>query len=1613
MLINKRPFNLLGKAKSVFGKTNSDVKPEILGAQDSSDVIDSVNTRIAGGATGSLNSRVSIGGEEEKYSSEINDNVSYTCIGSCSIEEDIIEFWTDELEVEDDIITVNGVIMSKADWLFKKEKHLQIDTNENKAGGEIYFADDLNVPCYILLKDLKDNYNLGTLKYFEPIFNRKLYEVNLYLPIDQIVFDGIVDVGTGSGLPVGQYSYSHRYVSNTGESTSWSVYTPLAFVPENYVFEEPPLINVALNGNPFPFSKTLGNEANPNFNTNYGLRLKLRVNNIYNYDFIEIKRVSYNSDQGSGYTPPAFIVKSIPIIDGQLEVITYVDSFVNQSQNIAVSDEQDLSGTSVIERAKSIRYFFNKIILVNIKYADRSINDGDYSFKEDLLGDAEHFPIVKNIGLGGHKIDLNHCYYKSFMNGEAYGFSIVFWDENFKKSFAVPIKGLEDYTFPNRRDEMVSGSLSDLNSEDAVVCANVRAHIAGEPNPVTKTFEVFDANPMEQKLDIVFEYKNIVQIPSPPFYYLDPKYNPFTPVSPFRKILTENPRMIDKVYRGISVVSDEIGEYNPYVFRPSYRSLGLGISGLETYPSWARAFSIVRTKPAKKVVCQGFAFWKLTKSAGLIDGKSGNSIIAHIPDIENGVVDSFTVQDMQTNPQRYKVQMVAPLGFATETYNRSKVLPVGVLPTETGQLEMTDQVCYARLQYEKNGKISNIGQSANQVGVPVAADGYIAFGTWRNGYAATFDDSSPNATPYDARPIPSGLQQDGNHLFEITSFAQNSDEKDATLFDIAFSEDLYMFEDMPITDYNLIYNESARVHEPVYIFNIVRDDASVQDLDFSTFQQSSSYTKLVTTIGFGNGQDNQKFTLCGEREEDITNSNKFIDNYIYVDLNKNGEFFRFICRENKDNPQKLLISTSIITQTPYTSDVLQQPAALISGSYDYSNGVITIYQSQSFYSIPVGAEVQYRYDNRFAIKVFGGDTYTGIALAPVVNREIQKGGYDPNALEVDSGNQLPVLMPFPYAYYKTTANSIYVTSLVPPPPSGPGIYGSDDVFVNDGRVAKIRQMVFLYDVQSRFAIHLAYGDCFPVTNYVQRPMKWVDGQTSTELGIYEEYDQDRKDEYKTWTRGGFKIFQPEINKDFSQGVNNDLYPSGSSIYEVPNTIFPTRIIWSSTRPIQNYNAPNLKYFSSFSIFDISDNFGEIKRFYIERSSEFQENLYAITDDNICLVMTRKRTITDTGGGDLSTSVMGDSNFITEQVWVGNPSMGGLHRDYWMTFAEGEDGAYFANRNSVYKFSNNKQLDIASELSYFKRIKDLLTSRLTASLSDKYEKIASVYDRQNAEYWIAVQYAKRSYTVIDGANNVDVNSLLKENNINYPVINVICNLASQSVVLGFGKNVETFYIKASGSNSFTLNFVSFNLTGFSYGLCIPGSVIEVNVVSASQILFRKIDANNIYSRENFVFSYVDESNVKGWNGIYDYIYDKYLSIRNKVFGSKATFASSVNYLKTNELNLGVTLNGENIDVQIYGVVNPEVVKSVEFVRVRIGSSIKPTSIDFFDKDDILLTKASIPAALLKNYHQFENLIPKRVIERTRFQSTYLTFRITSKQSSSFSASFLSYDYKIIR
>ena len=349
---------------------NQDIDKDILGANSKSgEYLEGRNLRVSS-VRSERSAAEKISGEELVHSNVFPGD--YVCIGARSVKNNKIEFWADTNAIEDPIITIDGVVVAKSSKIpFLSEFPIQHDDNESCIGGEIFVTDNNTPPMIFSIKDMLDSLVDNPTKYFDD-FNPSLYTVNLETPLNIPVFKSLKNVGGSNGLPVGSYIYSFRYVTADGDRTDWTPPTPPIPVVENLS---------TLEGT-FPYVRTFGGPANVGNKTNYGVTIKFRVNNSSNFDFIEIRRQSYNLGVSNILTPNSTIIAKIDLSDGEISVKTFTDP-IESNVDDAISEEDEVNKLAIVNRAKAIRYHDKRLVLMNVEYDSK---DSDQITFKDING---------------------------------------------------------------------------------------------------------------------------------------------------------------------------------------------------------------------------------------------------------------------------------------------------------------------------------------------------------------------------------------------------------------------------------------------------------------------------------------------------------------------------------------------------------------------------------------------------------------------------------------------------------------------------------------------------------------------------------------------------------------------------------------------------------------------------------------------------------------------------------------------------------------------------------------------------------------------------------------------------------------------------------------------------------------------------------------------------------------------------------------------------------------------------------------------------------------------------------------------------------------------------
>ena len=1302
---------------------NADNEKLFVGASESGFYLDNRNGRTRS-IEGDEGDSIKIKGETIRIDSggEPGDWINLV---SVSINDRIFEVWVEATNTYGPIFQIDGVkVAQSTDIPFVKEFPIQFDTNEGCGFGEIFMTDNNSVPLTFSIEDLLDN--VGGPKYFAGFILEK-YSINLEKPLDIPVFIGLVNVGGSGGAPVGSYQYSIAYVDADGNRTSLSEKTPP--IPVVRSLSEGPRV--------FPWAKTFGDNPNSASPTSFAPKIRFRVTNFLDYDSIEIVRYAYNDGAGVNFTPTATVVGRVDISDGQIDVIDFID-YVDSDREIVLSDEEELTQGYLVRRAKGIRYFNNRLELANIG----TIEKEDTSTFLEING-QKAIPVLEKMEKSGHNDPYNHAYRSSDMGGEKSSVGVHFWDSVGGRTFVKTDEDLKNIQYPNRRDVMSADSQT--YSYNGFPTAG---DIDGNISPV---FESFDhANAIGRgDLD---NFKNILQKGSrtnatvmensatdPDDYQAASAagstwrlpYLPWRPVN--KNEISDTMDMLPNVevdtdgFLGLGNKYD----YDPECFAVDYYAKGHALGGIDAFPEWAKAMSVVRTEPAGRVVCQGLGMYKINPgsytgtSASKNVKKDNASMWFSSPDIDSGLVSQAEIDNIKNNPNDYKVQFVSPLGFFSETYS-----------FESNSLKdhLVDMLVHARIQRDE-------GEINPGVDSTTGPSGYVYYNKFRGETLPLFDVNGHWFAG-----------SDGNKEMPI-EFMEALFEGRGSYWHLGFTENIYGtktiggstardFDDTGLKDWT----------EPFYMINIIKTGAEVPDNDIQGYKSTGTYIKKESIIGIGDGtqvaSQEQEFVLVDERWEDCCFKAGAItpgalDRFIYLrDIETKNERI-FANATEFTAPELAAALLEISTFGFWTSPSGVQAVGLYtnensSSTYNRNHNFTIVFDITGFYP----ADTEYiivKYDNRIPIRFFGGDTYVGDTIfAPIDNDlQLESNGDDP-----EETNQFVLNAGFPYGRYKMNPRYYRVKDSV-------GINKIQDTDWHS--FSHIRQMCVMFNCDNRIAAHYAHSDSYPneyypTIGYVMRPNVWDPDEDILGNNVFREYIDDYSETEKDrWIYGGFR-FKQQFNIDYSNRGRVEFFSQPEIGFEEKYD-FCNRVIWSLPKSTNQQDSPSLKTFLLGNTFDIEESQGEIKFLYSASESDKGSNLYAITSKGVCLLLTKKSILSNINGVDLTAQAT--DSFISQEYWIERDI--GSHLEMWRGKAEGafsmpgEAGEglvqflIFPNRDSVYMLVNNSIKNIGNK-KYISEIRPYLED----FPSGYFNSIVGGFDKKFDEY----------YLYVEGRNDID-------------------------------------------------------------------------------------------------------------------------------------------------------------------------------------------------------------------------------------------------------------------
>ena len=1683
--------------QSFSGSVNSDVNPELIPVEKGIH-LDAKNMRRSS-AIGNAYAKEQIKGEQVLYATYLMPDLSttldlsalgYKSIGYTHCKGYQIAFWAHQTTTNLPLITIDGKVVCQSDLLgLLTDYPLQIDVNESCTGGEV-FTTDFHISPYIFnVKDLLYNYDADTDVYFAS-FNPNLYTINLVRQNDQPVFDKLDDsVGAGNGLAYGMYAYAIQYVEAAGDNTAVGTFSPLIPVIFNFSTASEN-VNVPSGYGSWDFQNypTLLTRGASGGNSKYGIKLNYRITNTGNYDHVNIIRIKWNEwiDGGSISPIPSaqYFEVQHSLSAGEISVRTFTDQKSVVWADMTPADETQV--LSSIQCAKGIRYYDNKLILMNIKYASMDLSNVGITIP--VVNSEKVFPYIHNMGVLGHADPKNTTYYKGFKGGEKYGFGILAKDNEGERTFVFPIDsditGIPAnantvFNFPNNREVLSTNSkyASYFNGKGAVIAAVTDSY---KNNHIDLTNEIISLN-----RDAEYDSQHNVCMPSHGAKYkseLDEFItignsgisgndggHPYYPIHPIfqddnderghnRTVVTANATNASNH----NTIGGEVSAEN-YIFQPEMFAKGLGITGVQNLPSWVKSFSIVRTKSVERVISQGIGAYALYQSGANL-AKSLTKIFFYSQD-----VDAFLDLDDQILNAK-QIQLVSPIGFSSEIYS---AMCANDIVDDTQDIQGyavnchgIDMVSYARLIHNSASiNATNAGLQAENL--TDNNNYYTEYGAWR--HAESTESNNPR---YD---ITTG-HVNGNKIIGITSVVKVTRGR-YTFYEIELAEPIYKYNvniSSDATDTN-----AKKWHEPFYLVNIINDGATIPQEQMTTYYETGHQQKLESIIGSGT---NSPITLplCDERYDDCmpadySQNRVETDTFIYIRDKNTGVEQRWLNVTYKIQSIKDQIIYDLNTNgvhviaSPYPNPYSSTQPIAIYGIYGsqwsdwtalsdtngrdakivFNNNIYDSGGTQLLpqYCIPnANTYIIVKYDDRFPLKVFGGDTIVSEDTTCFIDGKIDENGQTMGNLGTDN-SEFIFLCPFPYMGFKFS--SLYKRCKKATAQYSNGFIEQ----LQSYRLEVVRQLAVNYFYETKIHMPYDFNDVahyndgytkrrnFPRTHYIMRPENWVTGTGGGNWwksggGIDNQYFDSTSpynpllsygDERENWGYGGFicnNILQPSNklgaydNQDY-QSFNNYMPPVSKPAVgwkEIVN--YCTRIIWSQQRNIAQQDVPNLKTFLSDCFYDIEDAYGEIK-YAFSANTGSGENLYAFTNNGIAILLTQKIMTQDTTG-NLIAYIRSTDAYITGRQWIRTDV--GMNDEMWRSAVEWAKTIFWANNESAFMMFDNKVTDIG-RLGYRKR---LFYDGLQKVLPNYGSVVSAVYNRNNNEYWLNIEKRGKKIWLADRSNP---NYVPYPSYFNYWYFahsytgNQFTNIANYLVNNGDWIDIQetdfsALYIMLPGDFTEGQTLMITNSSAQMFHVQYPtysGSVetpVQVNDVNINETFtyqMQPADSNgnhawllidNIPLHEMFV-AYVDGDEI-GWNGVYAHNFEKMLCLENDVYGIRDG--------KIYQTQIGYLINDVVLDSSVTGVCNAEVTNDKEFIAFLANTENKPTSVDFANSlvalpECTLSYNLPTPAnsMYLKEYGQnrWFNKIPRKFLTNSnRSQGRILIFKITHTAAEDF-------------
>jgi hypothetical protein len=659
-----------------------------------------------------------------------------------------------------------------------------------------------------------------------------------------------------------------------------------------------------------------------------------------------------------------------------------------------------------------------------------------------------------------------------------------------------------------------------------------------------------------------------------------------------------------------------------------------------------------------------------------------------------------------------------------------------------------------------------VGEQPSTMGVQpttsVPPDGetnFVGPSAWRtpSGDVQPTSPADPNTTDYSLFYDPNSTEQ-GAHLFSIApnGFSQTIEGR-GKYWTIRTTENIYRPWGQEPTDDSFASGEVRHFHEPVYVIDIIREDAIVATPTVTEWVNTGAHIARERTIGVYennatdlNGNPHFLVELFHARVGDAVPRFADEDRFVYVRVPGEPDQ-RWMCVNISvygGGMVDTMAQFATIVADINANGFWNHPDGLpVHGLYEYTEDIfagphsihrirIGQYIGQGMPQPPVGSRIIVKYDKREPIIAHGGPC----TIAPHVFAPIDRSYNGLNG------------------FTDITNNTVFWNSAPLPYPGGIRTIdydlpknSSSTVPLGYHHTLSMRQWVIYAELVTRCPGRLVTGDVFPRKHYVMRPAQIVsygdaNGNGAGALnGFHDQYDIDYPGEGPSLNMGGFRFWNEDplgYNLDYSK------QPLVSGLGVPVGTGNPQRHLCASYIASERFNPvaednPGYRTFRFDNMYHCSEENGGIMMIHaLDQGGN--TNLFGFCWKGVHMVPYNKNTLSvDDNGTVIATQSVGS-------FW---PKMG---MEHWIARGEkgcpgaawrsavkfngpmgGADGdsVVWPDRKSIYRLMGGQIIDIARG----KRRKKFITddnSGILQLIPDTYQgKYASIYSPNRSEVWM--------------------------------------------------------------------------------------------------------------------------------------------------------------------------------------------------------------------------------------------------------------------------------------